>query len=305
MIALVEGRFAYHLSLGILAAINPCGFVMLPAYLMYFLGLEGSRPGSQRASIVRALVVSAATSAGFISVFVIVGAIARLFTSTLVENAKYVSLVIGILMVVLGCLMLAGWRPKFALPEIGGGKERSMTFASMFGFGVAYAIASIGCTIPLLIASVFGSFSTKGYLSGVISTALYGVGMALMVTALTVTLAFASGGLLKLVRGALKYMDRVASVFVIATGMYLTWYWYSSISDRSSDGLTNRVEGWQASLQNSLARVGFLKLALILAVPVVIGIVYLVVTRERRGPDTPDTDLGEPSPSSAAQQVSS
>ncbi len=305
MIAFIEGRFAYHLSLGIVAAINPCGFVMLPAYLMYFLGLEGSRPGSQRASIVRALVVSAATSAGFISVFVIVGAIARLFTSTLVDNAKYVSLVIGILMVVLGCLMLAGWRPKFAVPEIGGGKERSMTFTSMFGFGVAYAIASIGCTIPLLIASVFGSFSTKGYLSGVISTALYGVGMALMVTALTVTLAFASGGLLKVLRGALRYMDRIASVFLIATGMYLTWYWYSSISERGSDGLTSRVEGWRDQLQSGLTQVGFLKLAFILAIPVVIGVVYLVVTRDRRGPGSGEMDLGEPSPSNSPQQVSS
>jgi cytochrome c-type biogenesis protein len=35
----LQGNFAYHLALGMFAAINPCGFVMLPAYLMYFLGL--------------------------------------------------------------------------------------------------------------------------------------------------------------------------------------------------------------------------------------------------------------------------
>jgi cytochrome c-type biogenesis protein len=279
----LQGHFAYHLALGMFAAINPCGFVMLPAYLMYFLGLEGAKPGSQRASVVRALTVSAATSSGFILVFLVVGAIARLFTNTLVDNAKYLSLVIGIAMVILGCLMLAGWRPKFSLPEVGGTAARKQTFASMFGFGVAYAIASIGCTIPLLIANVFSAFSTKGYVSGVISTALYGVGMALMVTALTVTLAFASGGLLRVLRGALRHMDQIASVFLIATGMYLTWYWYSSISDRGSDGLTGRVEGWQASLQDSLTRIGFVKLAGILAAPVAISIVYLYVTRSKSG----------------------
>lgn len=280
MIAL-QGNFAYHLALGMFAAINPCGFVMLPAYLMYFLGLEGANAGSQRASVLRALTVSAATSSGFILVFLIVGAIARLFTNTLVDNAKYLSLVIGVAMVVLGCFMLAGWRPKFTLPEVGGGNERKRTFASMFGFGVAYAVASMGCTIPLLIANVFGAFATKGYVSGVISTALYGVGMALMVTALTVTLAFASGGLLRVLRGALRHMDQIASVFLIATGMYLTWYWYSSISERGSDGLTGRVEGWQSSLQNSLTRIGFLKLAAILAVPIAASVVYLYATRSR------------------------
>ncbi|MCU1395762.1 MAG: putative cytochrome c biosis protein [Ilumatobacteraceae bacterium] len=302
MIAVIEGRFAYSLALGMLAAINPCGFVMLPAYLMYFLGLQGTKPGSQRASVSRALVVSAATSAGFILVFLIVGTISRVFTTAVQDNAKYVSLVVGIAVIIVGCLMLAGWRPKFALPEIGGGKERSMTFVSMFGFGVAYAVASIGCGIPLLIAAVLGSFSTHGFVSGVICTALYGVGMALMVTALTVTLAFASGGLLRVLRGALQYMDRVAAVFLIATGMYLTWYWYSSISDRNEDGLTSRVLHWQGSLQDALTRVGFLKLAGILAVPVVIGVVYLLLTRRSGDGSSHDSAPHSPAPHSATPQ---
>ena len=36
---------------GMLAAVNPCGFVLLPTYLMYFLGLQGIAPGTQRATI--------------------------------------------------------------------------------------------------------------------------------------------------------------------------------------------------------------------------------------------------------------
>ena len=30
----IEGNFAYSFMLGILAAVNPCGFVLLPAYLL-------------------------------------------------------------------------------------------------------------------------------------------------------------------------------------------------------------------------------------------------------------------------------
>ena len=278
MIAL-EGNFAYSFLLGIFAAVNPCGFVMLPTYLMYFLGLEGSRPGTQRASVQRALLVSAATSAGFITVFVIVGVITRLFTSTIQENAKYISLVIGIALVVLGCFMLAGWKPAFATGQFGAGKQRKQTFVSMFGFGVAYAVASIGCTIPFLVSAILGSFSSKGFLSGVISVALYGAGMALLVTALTVTLAFASGGLLHFLRNGLKYMDRVAAVFIIFTGMYLTWYWYSAISNRGSDGLTSNVEGWQGIVVNFLQRQGVWKLALVLVLLVGGAITYVALTR--------------------------
>ena len=280
--ALIEGQFAYHLGLGMLAAINPCGFAMLPAYLMYFLGLEGSRPGSQRASVIRALIVSVSTSAGFVAVFLVVGTIARLFTNSLVVNAKYVSLVIGIALIVFGCFMLAGWRPKFAMLQIAQGKERTQTVRSMFGFGIAYAVASLGCTIPLLISSVFGTFSTDGYVSGVISTTLYGVGMGLTVTGLTVTLAFASGGLLRVLRSAMRYLDLVAAVFLIATGMYLTWYWYSFISDQGADGLTGRAEGWQNSIHDAVLRIGYVKFAAILGLPVAAGVIYLLVTRRRR-----------------------
>ena len=44
---------------GMVAAVNPCGFVLLPTYLMFFLGLEATRDDSQRASVRRALLVSA------------------------------------------------------------------------------------------------------------------------------------------------------------------------------------------------------------------------------------------------------
>jgi cytochrome c-type biogenesis protein len=282
MMLALEGRFAYSFGLGVVAAVNPCGFVMLPAYLMYFLGLEGSRPGSQRASVQRALVVSAATSAGFIAVFVIVATISRLFTSFLVENAKYVALFIGIAMIVLGCFLLAGWKPRIVMPAVGQGRQHDRTFASMFGFGVAYAVASLGCTAPLLISAVFSTFSSRGFISGVFSVALYGVGMALLVTALTVSLAFASSGLLRALRTSMKYVDRVAAVFIMATGFYLTWYWYTFITERTGeDGLTDRVEGWQGDVQAFLERQGVWKLGIILGTLVIAGILFVAVGRRR------------------------
>ena len=62
---------------GLVAAVNPCGFVLLPTYLMFFLGADTSEAASglgvRRASIRRALTVSSALTAGFMTVFIIVG----------------------------------------------------------------------------------------------------------------------------------------------------------------------------------------------------------------------------------------
>jgi cytochrome c-type biogenesis protein len=286
----MEGNFAYSFVLGVLAAVNPCGFVLLPAYLMYFLGLEGANPSAdQRAGMRRALIVSGATSSGFIAVFLVVGTISRLLTRWIEQQAKYAGFVIGLGLIVMGFAMVAGWKPQSALLQRRGtalaGERRDRTVRSMFLFGVAYAVASIGCSLAFLTTAIFGSIRTTGFVSGVFSIVLYGVGMSLLVMALTVTLAFAQGGLLRALRGAMRYLDRVAAVFILATGAYLAWYWWAAITERpGSDGLVGRIERWQAEVANFLQRQGAWRLALVLGAVVALGVA--VATRRRQVQET-------------------
>ena len=79
---------------GMVATVNPCWFILLPTYLMYFLGLQGQLPGSQRATIRRALVVSGAVSAGFLTVFLVAGLVSVHFTQWINRNARYATVVI-------------------------------------------------------------------------------------------------------------------------------------------------------------------------------------------------------------------
>ena len=263
----IEGNFAYSFMLGILAAVNPCGFVLLPAYLLYFLGIDSANPAAQRAPIRRALLVSAAVSSGFMLVFLIIGTISRLFTQWIELNAKYAGLLIGVALVVMGLAMLAGWKPSFITPSISGERDRSLR--AMFVFGIAYAVASIGCTIGFLTTAIFGSIGLNGFASGVLSIVLYGAGMGLLVSTLTVTLAVAKGGLLRVLKNGLRYMDKLAAGFIVLTGLYLTWYWYVAVSERSTAGnVTQNVEGWQSSVATFLQRQGAWRLGLVFIVVV-------------------------------------
>jgi cytochrome c biogenesis protein CcdA len=261
--------------LGVLAAVNPCGFVLLPAYLLYFLGIDS---GNKQAPVKRALVVSAAVSSGFLLVFIIIGTISRLFTQWIELNAKYAGLLIGLALVVMGIAMLAGWKPSFITPTIAGQRDRSLR--AMFVFGIAYAVASIGCTIGFLTTAILGSIGVHGFASGVISIVLYGAGMALLVSTLTVTLAVAKGGLLRVLRNGLRYMDKLAAGFIVLTGLYLSWYWYVAISERSSAGnVTSNVENWQSDVASFLQRQGAWRLAFVFAA--VIGLATVVAKRVR------------------------
>ena len=210
---------------GLVAAVNPCGFILLPTYLMYFLGVQGGMPGTQRATLRRALLVSAAVSAGFLSVFFVAGIISYNFTSWINENAKYATVVIGSALLILGVAMLFGYKLPFMTPKIDAG-EKDTTIRSMFVYGIAYAVASIGCTIGLFIATVFSTTSREGVVQGVGNVVAYGAGMALLVSALTVSLSFANTSLLKFLRRGMQYVDKVAAAFVVLSGLYLIWYFY-------------------------------------------------------------------------------
>ncbi|MEY3566695.1 MAG: hypothetical protein RLZ19_709 [Actinomycetota bacterium] len=256
---------------GLLAAVNPCGFVLLPTYLMYFLGVTG-RPGTQRASVHRALIVGSALSAGFMSVFLLVGAITRLFTDYINQNAKYVALLIGVALFVMGVAMLAGWRLPYTTPKLAIG-QRDRTTASMFVFGVAYAVASIGCTLGPFTATVLGTITTEGFAPGLLAIALYGIAMSLLVIALTVTLALAQGGLLNTLRNGMRHVERVSAVVMMLSGLYLAWYWWNDIRDNYDDDLTGSVLGWQERVANAIDDNRAL-LAIVLTVVVVGAIVF-------------------------------
>jgi cytochrome c-type biogenesis protein len=245
----LNARLALSFTAGLLAAINPCGFVLLPTYLVYFLGMENLRPGAERASILRAIKVSLAVSAGFMSIFVVIGAITKLSTNWLVEKAQWVSLVIGIGLVVLGIAMLFGYRLPFTTPKLDVG-ERDRSVSSMYVFGLAYAVASIGCTIGPFSSVVLGTFSSKGVSNGITAVALYGIGMAIVVTGLTVTLAVANTAFLRVLRRGMVWFEQLAGILLVLTGMYLCWYWYSSITDGSGGRVVAKATSWNDKLAN-------------------------------------------------------
>ena len=237
---------------GLVASINPCGFVLLPTYLMYFLGTGnpaddvagefGSGSGTQRhASLRRALLVGAAVSAGFLSVFVVAGYVADRSTRWINDYAKYATAVVGVGLVGLGIAMLAGYRLPISTPRLDVRSDRR-TVRSMYVYGIAYAVASIGCTIGLFVATMFGTGRSGGALSGVANGLAYGAGMTLVVMALTVTLAFAKSGLLRWLRSAMTQVEMVAAVFVLISGLYLLYYFWVVDVRVDTDPLTSGVE---------------------------------------------------------------
>lgn len=148
----------------------------------------------------------------------------------------------------------------------------------MFAFGVVYAIASIGCTIGLLTTAILGSFTRDGLVSGVLSVVMYGFGMALFVTALTTTLAFAKTALVRGGRGVMSVVSYVSSGLVLITGIYLAWYWYVAITEQSDQGDILRALGnWQTTIVNRISDIGALPVAV--ACGIIVALAWFAARR--------------------------
>lgn len=263
---------------GLVAAVNPCGFILLPTYLMYFLGVSGGAPGTQKASITRALKVSAAVSSGFLAVFLAIGFLSVPLRSTISANSKYVTGFIAIGLIVLGTAMLFGYKLPFMTPQIESGKK-DQTVKSMFVYGVAYAVASIGCTIGLFLATVFSTRPDETFIDSVTNMIAYGAGMALLVSALTVGFAFANTTLLKFLRSAMQYVDKIAAAFVMLSGLYLAWYFYWVDLDNGGDPITDWAFARQADA-TAFLNDNWKVVGVVLGGVVVVAVAYVTFRKE-------------------------
>lgn len=236
---------------GLVAAVNPCAFVLLPTYLAFFLGSEAARPGDQRSTVRRALVVSVSVSAGFMAVFVSIGLLSEYVTRWIEENAKYFTLVIAVVFVAIGAAMLTGRKLPISTPRLQFDRP-GRSVGTMALYGVAYAVSSISCTLPLFITTMVGNGRRDGFGSGVLHVVAYGAGMALIVAALTVALAVANTSVLGLLRRGSQHVDRAAAVLVLLSGLYLVYYFWVVEVNEDSSPITEGIQTVQERVQLTL-----------------------------------------------------
>ena len=207
---------------GMVAAFNPCGFAMLPAYLTLVIDPQNN---GQLTAVRRALAATASMALGFLVVFGSFGLLTVSVASTVQRYLPYVTLAIGAILVVMGVWLLSG--RELRMPNLAGGSGRwapTARLGSLFGYGVGYAIASLSCTIGPFLA-VTGSALRRGSpAQGVLVYLAYAAGIALVVGVLAVAVALASASVVDRMRAVLPYVNRVSGLILVVVGLYVGYY---------------------------------------------------------------------------------
>ncbi|HIE23426.1 MAG TPA: hypothetical protein EYP68_04270 [Candidatus Korarchaeota archaeon] len=214
--------FAY--TAGLFTFLSPCSFPMLPSYISYFLR-RSERSEKLISLVFNGIKVGLITSLGFLVVLVISGSLISLALIQIGKLIPYFVIAIGMAFVFLGVLYIAGLNRSFSLFL-----KVSHLIHKRYGrrlgpflYGVAYALAAMGCSLPLFLVIVSGS-AAFGTSSALLSLASYFGGMVTLMIPISILTSVSGGIISQKFMSVMHYVERTTGLILLATGLYLIWY---------------------------------------------------------------------------------
>lgn len=284
---MVEAPVGLALGAGVLAAVNPCGFALLPAYLALLVrGEGGAADPSRPAAAGRALAAAGAMTAGFAAVFGTFGLAIAPVAGQVQRHFGWFTIVLGLLVLAVGGWLLAGRPVSLPVPRLGSGPALRRTLPSMAAFGAAYAVASLACTIGPFLTTVVVTFRAGSVPAGVVTFLAYAAGMGLAVAAAALVVALSREARLGRLRRWAPVVGRASGALLVLAGGYVAYYgWYELRVLRgevTGDPVVEAAERVQRALAGGLERLGPAGLAVIVAVLVAVALAPVLVRRVRR-----------------------
>jgi cytochrome c biogenesis protein CcdA len=214
----------YAFAAGMVASVNPCGALMLPSYIFFQLGTKETRTsGVER--LLKALRIAIATTAGFTAIFGVVGVVVSAGGRWLTGFFPYAGLIIGVAMLGLGVWLLASDRSLGILAASRVSVRPERTLGNMFMFGIAYAISSLSCTLPIFLVVIGSALGSGGLFISLAQFLGYALGMGAILAAITVGTALFREAVERWLRRVLPHVHRLSALFLIGAGVYLIYYW--------------------------------------------------------------------------------
>jgi len=221
----------YAVLAGMVASVNPCGFALLPAYLGLYLD-DDRTPAGPGPRLRRAVLISVTMTASFVLLFGVIGILAGLAASGLASSLPWIGTAVGVGLILAGGVLASG-RPIASRLQINPGRRlRGLALGGGIGgyaaYGAAYALASLGCTLPVFLSVVATSFQLHGIIAAIGQFALFGLGMGIVLTFVTTATALVGHGLTRRLRALAARTTWLAAALMWLAGAYVLYYWLTA-----------------------------------------------------------------------------
>lgn len=222
---------SFALGAGMVATVNPCGFIMLPSFAAFYLATDDGERRPLASRLLRAGQMGLLVSVAFVAVFGLFGLAVTVAGRQLIGWTYWAGLAIGLALIAFGAYQLITRRTLFAELTSSVRVSRSRTMLGVLTFGMAYAVVSLGCTLPIFMLVVGSVFTGDGgYLASTWRFVEYGVGMGMVLMVVAVGVAMARTPVMRFAGVAMPYISGAANLALIFAGAYVTWYWWKALA---------------------------------------------------------------------------
>ncbi len=227
-------QVSYAFSAGMVSAVNPCGFAMLPVYLALYLGAKDQQ-FQQRSWFYRlskAFGITVVVTAGFGLLYGLIGILISAGWSTLIGVMPWVSAIIGAILIVLGVWVLLG--NQFTLDifiKMGSqiGDPRTISARGFFLFGMAMGATSMSCALPVFLIVVGSSLTSSNFGMILLQFLWYILGVGTVLLILTISIvSLKERAVVETVKRFVPFFHKISAILLICVGVYICDYWLAS-----------------------------------------------------------------------------
>ncbi len=216
-------------SAGLVSFVNPCGFALLPVYVTYYFKNERLEKATLFRRVFAGLIFGLMVSLGFAATFLLIGAIVSYIGRGLLKYVGWFDLFIGVVLIVIGIIYLFNFNTKINLNKITviGEKLKSNKsknkYASFFLYGMGFAIASLGCTLPIFLLVVTTASKAGGFSNGIAIFLIYAAGMSFFMILFSLAVAFSKTIIENTLKKWMPHIYKLGAVIVVIAGAYLIY----------------------------------------------------------------------------------
>jgi cytochrome c biogenesis protein CcdA len=285
----MTGAMTFAFAAGLLATVNPCGFMMLPGFLGLQLRMsEGREERSLLARCAQGAGVGLVLSGAFSGVLVLAGLVLAAGLRSLVHAVPWMVVAVGTGLVIAGVAILGGHglglRFTGRLRPGDAGGRGGLGYGRVAAFGAGYAIASLSCTLAVLLSVATQATATANPLQVLAVFGALAAGATSALLALSLSVALAKGLIARVMHRLAPVMDTISGVMLAGSGLYLIVYWLPSLLDddaRPGGPIAERVDEVSRTVTNfAAAHTGAFAIGLAVAAALAAGLTF----REIRSP---------------------
>lgn len=223
---MAAGDLAFALLLGVGTFFSPCSVALVPSYLAYFAGRQGTATSTGRAAW-DGLRVGAAAGLGILATFAVLAVALyavrsqlRVASAVLFDGFAVVGLAVGSVFLVLGALVAWGRSPGITLHVQA---PPGRTPWSMAAWGILFAAGSMGCSLPLVLALLARVLAEPAQAPALV--AAYAVGLGGLLLVLSPLLGALEGRAAGLLARSARRIQVASGLLLAAAGLYVVAYY--------------------------------------------------------------------------------